>query len=138
MVGGTAGPSTTAAALTRLHSLPNALPDDKEVIMNISGMAYAAGVGVLSILLNSIARGILRDEKFYGPNGNEFVPERFLKPGVTSFGSMGVRLCPGRHLASNTLFLAAATIMQLFEVVPAKGGDGKDIPISVEYAGTAF
>ncbi|KIJ54070.1 hypothetical protein M422DRAFT_241328 [Sphaerobolus stellatus SS14] len=213
---GAAGHSTTATALARLHSKLDSLPDDEEVIMNVSGVAYAAGAGTsLSGLLTLIfamvqypeaqkkaqeeidrivknhlptlddrarlpytnafceetqrwrpvfplgmvhttleddiygdyfiPKGtllmgnsweILRDEATCGPNVEDFDPERFFRAGVrypSAQWGYGRRVCPGRHLAGNTLFLAAATILKLFDVLPAKDEHGNNIPISEEY-----
>ncbi|KIJ54068.1 hypothetical protein M422DRAFT_241327 [Sphaerobolus stellatus SS14] len=182
---GTAGPSITAAALARLQSKSNALPDDEEVLRNVSGVSYAAGAGTVKdrehlpytnafceetqrwrpvvplaaahaaseddtygdyfIPKGTIVIGdgweIMRDETLYGPNAEDFNPDRFFKAGVTYPSAQwgyGRRMCPGRHLASNTLFLAAATILKLFDVVPAKDEQGNDIPISGEYAMGGF
>ncbi|KIJ54011.1 hypothetical protein M422DRAFT_221569 [Sphaerobolus stellatus SS14] len=51
MENGTAGPSTTADSIIRMQSKRNLLPDDEEIIMNVSGVSYAAGAGTGTILL---------------------------------------------------------------------------------------
>ncbi|KIJ48489.1 hypothetical protein M422DRAFT_162762 [Sphaerobolus stellatus SS14] len=81
---------------------------------------------------------VLRDEKTYGPNVEDFDPERFLKPGVPSptaqFG-YGRRICPGRYLASGSLFMAAAMIVKVFNITPAKDANGDNIPVPGDYTG---
>ena len=47
-------------------------------------------------------------------------------------------MCPGRYLASNSLFLATATILKLFEVVPVKDEKGIDMPITGDFEGTGI
>ncbi|KZT56627.1 cytochrome P450, partial [Calocera cornea HHB12733] len=73
-----------------------------------------------------------RDPDVY-ENPEEFDPSRFmdsdgrLKPGAPDshddwlgFGH-GRRVCPGRDLATNTLFIAFASLLWAFEFLPAKG-----------------
>ncbi|GJJ13505.1 hypothetical protein Clacol_007759 [Clathrus columnatus] len=80
----------------------------------------------------SVNRSILRDEK-YGPNPEEFNPERFLQPGTRApteqFG-FGRRICPGRFFALNIMFLFMASIFKVYEIVPAKDENGNDIPVT--------
>jgi len=47
------------------------------------------------------------------------------------------RICPGRYLAIGNLFLAAANILKVFDVVPVEDENGNLIPISQEYVGKA-
>ncbi|ESK84421.1 cytochrome p450 [Moniliophthora roreri MCA 2997] len=76
------------------------------------------------------------DETTYGPNPDEFRPERFLnedgthKPsppdtkneGHYTFG-FGHRICPGRHLAFNALFTFAVTLWAM-HLEAGKDSDG--------------
>ncbi|GJJ07895.1 hypothetical protein Clacol_002101 [Clathrus columnatus] len=90
-------------------------------------------VNQVLLLLN---RHILRDKK-YGPNPEDFNPERFFEPGVrhpTEHFGFGRRTCPGRFFADNTLFLFVASIFKVFNIVPKKDENGNDIPISGRYA----
>lgn len=48
-----------------------------------------------------------------------------------TFGS-GRRMCPGMHVAENTLLLAIARILWTFEISPAKDPNGENIPIEVD------
>ncbi|KAF8067793.1 cytochrome P450 [Lyophyllum atratum] len=68
-----------------------------------------------------------------------FAPERFLRsnptldPGTYCFG-FGRRICPGRMLAENAIFLMTAYILQSFDISHAVDQDGHEIPIRVEYS----
>ncbi|KAF9484255.1 cytochrome P450 [Pholiota conissans] len=75
-------------------------------------------------------------------NPEEFNPDRFFDNngelntddvGYT-FG-FGRRICPGRHMASATMFLAIANILLAFDIRPPKDASGKDISLDVEYTG---
>ncbi|GJJ13527.1 hypothetical protein Clacol_007781 [Clathrus columnatus] len=75
---------------------------------------------------------ILRNEK-YGPNPEDFHPERFFEPGIdppTEQFGFGRRMCPGRFFAENTMFLFAASIFKVFRLTPMKDEYGNDIPLS--------
>ncbi|KAK7049406.1 hypothetical protein VNI00_006007 [Paramarasmius palmivorus] len=69
---------------------------------------------------------ITRDPIAY-PDPESFVPERFLKEDGTPneddmsviFG-FGRRICPGRHVASSTSWLAMACLITLFDIRPTK------------------
>ncbi|GJJ05844.1 hypothetical protein Clacol_000031 [Clathrus columnatus] len=69
----------------------------------------------------------LRSEDIYGPDGDIFNPERFLKEGVKdpdpAFG-YGRRVCPGRYLADNILFIIVASVLYAFDIKP----DEKNLP----------
>ncbi|KAF9449667.1 cytochrome P450 [Macrolepiota fuliginosa MF-IS2] len=89
------------------------------------------------ILANAYA--MLHDEEVF-PNSTEFKPERFIKNGVISdnvldpenvvtFG-FGRRVCPGSRVALSVLYIAAASILTVFDISPAL--DEKGDPIKVE------
>ncbi|KAJ2919015.1 hypothetical protein MD484_g1443, partial [Candolleomyces efflorescens] len=73
-------------------------------------------------------------------NPMEFKPERYLKDGqfnpnvldpeVAAFG-YGRRICPGRHLSNDAIFLLAASLLAVFDVTPAKDESGK--PVKLEF-----
>ncbi|KAF8526656.1 cytochrome P450 [Hysterangium stoloniferum] len=67
---------------------------------------------------------ILHSEALYGPETDKFKPERFLQPGViepnAAFG-YGRRVCPGRRLAENSLFIMIASILHAFRITPTDG-----------------
>ncbi|KAF8510000.1 cytochrome P450 [Hysterangium stoloniferum] len=82
------------------------------------------------------AWAMLHDPAVY-KNPEAFDPERYLErnePLPTAQWGFGRRICPGRYLASNTLFIAAAYIIKTFDITPAKDADGRDIPIPGTYA----
>ncbi|KAL1704617.1 cytochrome P450 [Schizophyllum commune] len=80
-----------------------------------------------------------------------FKPERHLqtphgtKPGVDDsafrstlmFGG-GRRICPGMHLAHNTVIVAAMRLLWAFSFEPAKDAAGQEIPLDVTRWKTAF
>ncbi|EIM86329.1 cytochrome P450 [Stereum hirsutum FP-91666 SS1] len=82
---------------------------------------------------------ILHDPELY-PDPERFHPERFLTPGGTlnddeilaSFG-FGRRICPGRHLASATLWLSVVYLLAVFDIVKMKDEKGKDIEVTTEW-----
>ncbi|TEB33315.1 cytochrome P450 [Coprinellus micaceus] len=87
-------------------------------------------------------RGMLFDPETY-PNPTEFKPERFLSadgkslnpavrdPQTIAFG-FGRRMCPGFHIATAELFLAAASILATFELSKAKDEAGNIIEPSLD------
>ncbi|KAH9888090.1 CyP450 monooxygenase [Cubamyces lactineus] len=81
--------------------------------------------------------GILHDpEHFTEPDA--FRPERFLKdgkldpdafdPAILAFGS-GRRVCPGRHFAEDALFISIASVLHVFDILPAIDEYGQPIPV---------
>ncbi|KAJ7447294.1 cytochrome P450 [Mycena galericulata] len=84
---------------------------------------------------------INRDPDIYGPDADAFRPERYLdangelapvqfdtnkEEGHVTFG-FGRRLCIGRHMAHEALFIHMATILWMFNVQPIKGPDGRPL-----------
>ncbi|KAJ7713060.1 cytochrome P450 [Mycena metata] len=79
---------------------------------------------------------ILNDESIYGPNTDEFIPERWLtkeriintamRDCSAAFG-FGRRICPGRDMAQWSLWITAASILATFTI--SKSMDEKGIPI---------
>jgi len=67
-------------------------------------------------------------------DSEEFRPERFLgngEPGYV-FG-FGRRLCPGRLLAMNSLFIMVSYILASFEIAKDMDADRNEIPIQPKY-----
>jgi len=85
-------------------------------------------------------RSILHDPETYK---DPFVynPDRFLKDGeinrtvrdpmVAAFG-YGKRICPGRFMAENSLFIFICHILAVYNVQPGLGDDGKELEIKPE------
>ncbi|KAF9475163.1 cytochrome P450 [Pholiota conissans] len=73
----------------------------------------------------------------------EFNPDRFLNADnelnddeVTYAFGFGRRLCPGRHMASATVWLSIATILSTFDIRPPKDAAGMDISLAdVKHSG---
>ncbi|KAF8186023.1 cytochrome P450 [Pholiota molesta] len=74
------------------------------------------------------------------PEPDVFNPDRFFDENgdlnddevESSFG-FGRRICPGRHLASASVWLAVATVLQNFDISKKRDGAGNEIPIAGEY-----
>lgn len=67
------------------------------------------------------------------PNPDEFRPERFIEttnPRLIDFElpfGFGRRICPGMHLARNSIFINIARLMWAFDILPALDAEGKPI-----------
>ena len=85
------------------------------------------------------------DPEIYGEDATQFNPARHLNsdgtlapgpPDTQDEGHVvygfGKRICVGRHVANNTMFIAYAVILWAMDIVPAKDEDGKDIPVVVD------
>lgn len=92
-------------------------------------------------MLNVTHRAILHDEKAY-TDPHSFNPERFLKDGqinpevqdpeVACFG-YGRRICPGRNMATESMWITIATTLATLTISKAKGPDGQPITPKGEY-----
>jgi len=76
------------------------------------------------------AWGMSRDMANYGPDPEAFRPERFLKSQIQDpfsyiFG-FGRRICPGRYMAINTLFIAISAVLQVFTLSKPLNEDGTE------------
>ncbi|KAJ7894648.1 cytochrome P450 [Mycena olivaceomarginata] len=86
-------------------------------------------------------RALLQDETMY-PNPEAFRPERFLlngklnpairDPETVAFG-FGRRICPGKHMATSTLWITIASILSTFDIRKAVGKDGEVVEPTYEY-----
>ncbi|KAJ3886755.1 cytochrome P450 [Lentinula edodes] len=93
---------------------------------------------------------INRDQETYGPDADQFSPERFIQKSETGNGfvlcpefenndghfsyGFGRRVCVGRHVAENSLFITACTILWALHIEPkavttpmSKHGAAQDI-----------
>ncbi|KDQ63502.1 hypothetical protein JAAARDRAFT_147890 [Jaapia argillacea MUCL 33604] len=86
------------------------------------------------------AWAILHDPSMY-PDPSAFKPERFLKreggecardPMTVAFG-FGRRICPGRHLAEASVWIAIVSILSTFDIGKAVDSEGHDIEPKIEY-----
>ncbi|SPQ22037.1 2c56e1fd-0217-475e-bcf4-aa66d9f5538c [Thermothielavioides terrestris] len=82
---------------------------------------------------------ITREEAVFGPDVEDFVPERWLdaKSGqarelpTAGFG-YGRRICPGRHVARNSLWIAIARVLWAFNVEPELSETGEAVAVDTK------
>jgi cytochrome P450 len=83
-----------------------------------------------------------RDPEIFGENTEDFEPARYLDasgdiaPGITkdghfSFG-FGSRICVGRHMAKNSLFINIATLLWAMKIERKKDASGRFLPLDVD------
>ncbi|KAI0041989.1 cytochrome P450 [Auriscalpium vulgare] len=100
-------------------AVPMGLPHSVVADDTYKGHYIPAGTTILGNVW-----AILHDEDVY-TNPDVFMPERFLDPSTpdpeAAFG-FGKRKCPGRFMATDTLFIAIASILATFDITPS-GGD---------------
>jgi len=85
-------------------------------------------------------RSILHDPETY-KDPLAYNPDRFLKDGeidptvrdptVAAFG-FGRRICPGRFLAENSLFIFICHILTVYDIRPGLDDDGRELDIMPE------
>ncbi|KAJ3883006.1 cytochrome P450 [Lentinula edodes] len=77
---------------------------------------------------------------------DEFLPERHLKSAAGPFESIdniyaygfGRRVCAGRYMADNTVWLTVASVLAAFTMGKAKDGNGNEIDIRGEFTNHFF
>ncbi|KAJ7862183.1 cytochrome P450 [Mycena leptocephala] len=83
---------------------------------------------------------ILHDEILY-PDPYTFKPERFLLDGKlnpavkdpqAAFG-FGRRICPGRHVATSSIWITIVSVLAMFDITKEVGEDGHTVEPSYEY-----
>lgn len=87
------------------------------------------------VLIVTFERAILHEEEFY-PEPFRFNPDRFIKdgalnkdvlhPDVAAFG-YGRRVCPGRFMARDSMWITIACMLATSDIQPAKDSDGRPI-----------
>ncbi|KAJ6548198.1 cytochrome P450, partial [Mycena vulgaris] len=115
---------------------PIAIPRYLTVDDEYRGYRIPAG----SVVIGN-AWAILHDEGMY-PDPHGFKPERFLldgkinpavrDPETAAFG-FGRRICPGRHMASSSLWITIASILATFDIKKAVDDNGNEIEPAHEY-----
>ncbi|KIJ57163.1 hypothetical protein M422DRAFT_238752 [Sphaerobolus stellatus SS14] len=90
-----------------------------------------------AILIGNVWR-LLHNEKDFGPDTEQFIPERFFQPGVrdpahTGAFGFGRRICPGRNVAESSLFIGVASMLQVFEISRPLTQSGKEVPFTYDF-----
>lgn len=112
------------------------IPGGSTIVLN---SWYVAKVPRLDTLKLKNSRAILRDENVW-PNPNEFSPERFLNASgeldreapQAAFG-FGRRGCAGLHMAQDSLWMTAVSLLWAFDIEKAVDEKGQPIEVTAEY-----
>ncbi|KAG8750845.1 hypothetical protein FRC14_000173 [Serendipita sp. 396] len=109
----------------------------------VAGYVFYTGALVMSPM-----RLVNFDRKVFGPDAEDYVPERFLRPhepekgiynpgvkAVKSFGG-GVTYCPGRHFALNEIIAFTASVMRRYDLEFVEGQTEAVVLTSAPVVGT--
>ncbi|KAH9940667.1 cytochrome P450 [Amylocystis lapponica] len=86
---------------------------------------------------------ILHDEDVYGARPDEFIPERFLTPDgkldpavpdVEAAFGFGRRICPGRFMARDTMWIIAMSVLAAFDICDPVDLRGNPLTLASECA----
>ncbi|KAH9893508.1 CyP450 monooxygenase [Cubamyces lactineus] len=81
--------------------------------------------------------GILHDPELW-PDPDAFLPDRFMKDGKFNHDvfdpanivfSAGRRVCPGKHFAEDSLFINIASVLHVYDIMPAMDEHGLPMPV---------
>ncbi|ETW77266.1 cytochrome P450 monooxygenase 29 [Heterobasidion irregulare TC 32-1] len=106
-----------------LGGTAHAVTEDDEY----NGMFIPKGASVFANMA-----GIMQDPEMF-PSPDTFCPERFITttdPRLQSFElpfGFGRRICPGMHLALNSIFINVSRILWGFDIRPVKNAQGQDV-----------
>ncbi|KIJ32982.1 hypothetical protein M422DRAFT_265171 [Sphaerobolus stellatus SS14] len=86
---------------------------------------------------------LLHDEADFGPDTDNLISERFLQEGIRDPGNTGTfgfgrRVCPGRFMAEESLFISIASILYLFELSGSRDRSGNETPVEYERTSVFF
>ncbi|KAF8885537.1 cytochrome P450 [Gymnopilus junonius] len=105
------------------NSVPTGLPHRSTEDDIYNGMFIPKG----SIIVAN-TRGMTLDEDVY-KNPHIFDPSRYLRGEPHPVGQFGFgrRICPGRHMADSSVWIAIASVLAAFTISPVKAADGTPI-----------
>ncbi|KAI0796042.1 cytochrome P450 [Abortiporus biennis] len=116
------------------QAAPLGIPHKAQADDVYCGMFIPKGAVIISNI-----RGITLDENVY-TDPHKFDPDRYLpqpegngEPFISSQFGYGRRVCPGQYLADNSLWIAAASILTVFDIVPVQDEKGHDIIPEVHF-----
>lgn len=102
----------------------------------VTDIAYENYIVPAGVNITGNHWAIHRDASYYGPNVEEFKIDRWinqdgqLKPNMKHYQfGFGRRICPGQHVASNSMLINAALLLWSFKIGKKIGPDGKPIEI---------
>jgi len=112
----------------RIHPIAPLIPRSVTIDDEYKGMLIPKGSAIMA---NTWAMS--RNMEDYGPDPDVFRPERFLEkelrhPAQFVFG-FGRRICPGRFMSENSVFIAICSILQVFKIDNAVNEDGSKIHV---------